>query len=767
VTFGISRSHRVVGTLSRLPTLSVDCHTTESLEDLHAINPHVAIAEHTGTSRSEQNMLSRLTRTVPTCQVIAWLPWLETSLVQSARASGAADWLVDHETDVWVLERSICQALGFARSADDLLISERRALALFEHDLTAQILLDQSGVCRRINPAALVLLGVDHQQVVGERFGQLLSRLSYQELDAGVLELPSWVFVHDIRRPSENVRLELRVLRITPGLQHVLMRALPPEMSVPGVDTRVATMNVLSAALGHEINNPLTYVIANLDHVMSGLGEDSDPETRQCVGEALDGARQIAHIVRDLGPLNRQTEEAMVDIVPVLEAAVRRAWNYIRHSARLERHFTEVPLVVGDHSRLCQIFVNLLVNAAQALPEGEAARNEIKLEVKSEGEDVVVSVTDTGPGIPPELHSSIFKPFFTTKPVSQGTGLGLFVCSDILRKLGGRIELESAPGRGACFRVTLRTKELQPLPNTTPDASVSEEAPAKRILVIDDEPAVARVIARILSREHQVEAISDARQALLKVSAGETYDLVFCDLMMPNMTGMAFHDALAKVAPDLAARVIFLSGGTFTREAEEFLARVPNRRLAKPIDPAVLRAAASGVPATEPATRSATPDVHNPTSGPLELRLSFPKSWERLDCVRESAGFFTRATYHDVIAAERVGLVVHELVENAIKYSMPGEEPVCVDVCASPEFFRVTVKNRSNSQLFSDLERALCAVSGNDPAEVYFRALDRCRRAPEGVSGLGLPRLAYEAQVEISAELRQGEALVSAMGRVA
>ena len=210
--------------------------------------------------------------------------------------------------------------------------------------------------------------------------------------------------------------------------------------------------------------------------------------------------------------------------------------------------------------------------------------------MRDAGESVIVEVSDTGCGIPPAERAKLFEPFFTTKPAGQGTGLGLAICQRIVEAHGGRIEVESEPGRGSTFRVFLPTAAA-----ATPErveAPATEVAPGRRgrILVVDDELLLCRLMERALAAEHEVVTCTRARDALTRIVAGERFDLLFCDLMMPEMTGMELHQALDEAAPDQAERTIFLTGGAFTPGAGEFLARVPNPRLEKPFDLRSLRA---------------------------------------------------------------------------------------------------------------------------------------------------------------------------------
>src|SRR5207247_1049724 len=198
------------------------------------------------------------------------------------------------------------------------------------------------------------------------------------------------------------------------------------------------------------------------------------------------------------------------------------ASSAIQQRACLRTDLSPVPAVLANETRLGQVFVNLLVNAAQAIAEGAAARNEVRVVSRTDDAGrAVVEVHDTGSGIPPEIMGRLFDPFFTTKPVGEGTGLGLSICHGIVASLGG--------------------------------------------------------------------ALAVASDAFERLSAGERFDLILCDLMMPGMTGMDLHEGLSMVSPANAAKMVFLTGGAFTARAQAFLSEVSNARLDKPFDPTSLR----------------------------------------------------------------------------------------------------------------------------------------------------------------------------------
>src|SRR5262245_5804145 len=368
----------------------------------------------------------------------------------------------------------------------------------------------------------------------------------------------------------------------------------------------------VSGKLAHDVRNWHTTVIFRVDALaerLARLKAEIGPleQIDRMVEQARDGAERVRRIVRDLKTFSRPDEDvvAPVDVWRVIESSVNLASSTIQQRACLRTDLSPVPLVVANETRLGQVFVNLLVNAAQAIPEGAAASNEVRVVTRTdETGRAVVEIHDTGSGIPPEIMGRLFNPFFTTKPVGEGTGLGLSICHGIVASLGGELTVESGVGRGSTFRVTLPPADLPAARSVVPAAlTPGALAPAAaavgpprlvappsggRILIIDDDPAIGGVVRECL-REHDVIPLTSAADALERLAAGERFDLILCDLMMPGMTGMDLHEALSTASPANAAKMVFLTGGAFTTRAQAFLGEVPNARLDKPFDPSSLR----------------------------------------------------------------------------------------------------------------------------------------------------------------------------------
>jgi signal transduction histidine kinase len=366
------------------------------------------------------------------------------------------------------------------------------------------------------------------------------------------------------------------------------------------ISDRMASMGMLAAGVAHEINNPLAAVIANLELVVAAIGDVArelgiEPRLRD-VFEELEDVREsterICQIVGDLKIFSRSPDEEQrgpVEVNRILESSLRMARNEVRHRAKLVVDYGEVPAVEANEARLGQVFLNLIINAAQAIAEGDADNNLIRVATRIDpGELVAIEVQDSGSGIPPDRLARIFDPFFTTKPVGDGTGLGLSICHRIVEGFGGTISVDSEVGTGTTFRVLL--------PPVAGSAEIAEQRlpPAGaasrrgRVLVIDEDVIFARSITRVLAHEHEVATASRATDAVKRIIDGELFDVVVCELRMLGMTGLELHAELGRVAPDHPALMIALGDGVDSVPGELLEAGI--RHIDKPFDSAHLRA---------------------------------------------------------------------------------------------------------------------------------------------------------------------------------
>ena len=421
---------------------------------------------------------------------------------------------------------------------------------------------------------------------------------------------------HDYVLKSDLTRLPAAVER---EVRERIVRAERAKMREQLViSERMASAGTLAAGVAHEINNPLGVAMANLEFVVDSLtrmpssapdGAWGGPaaaavdwghvrvleEPLRDMGEAL---KRIRDIVRDVKVFSRPQEDKTgpVQVHLVIDSSVRMAWNEIRHRARVVKEYGVVPRVSANESRFGQVILNLVVNAAQAMPEGSVGGNLLRVATWTTMDGrAAIEVTDTGCGIPSENLERIFDPFYTTKAVGVGTGLGLAICHRIISELGGAIEVESQVGTGTTFRVLLPPAAGDVTEADPPRPMVRQRV---RVLVVNDEPAIGRALERNLRTHHDVVALASGQEALARIVGGERFDVIVSDLMMPEMTGMELHAQLLLIDPDHARRIIFMTGGAFAASALEFLQRVPNPKIDKPVESANLLALIAGVTAT-------------------------------------------------------------------------------------------------------------------------------------------------------------------------
>lgn len=357
---------------------------------------------------------------------------------------------------------------------------------------------------------------------------------------------------------------------------------------------RLAALGTLAATVAHEINNPLSFVLSNLEVLEDRVrGTSVDPEVHTSLEEAREGVHRVATIVRDLRSMTHPgpgTEPKRVSVNATLDAALRICEGEARNRATIIRDFErQLPRVFADEAQLGQVFLNLLVNAIQAIDPGDPTTNRITIRTRRNAHTVEIEICDTGPGIDARHVDRLFEPFVTTKEVGEGTGLGLYVCRSIVEGLHGSIHLNPLEGRGTRAKVQLPvappTEELAggsvPIHEPTPT-----EDQSLRILIVDDEEMLASALARSL-KGHTVHTANRGVKAL-ELAAINRFDLVLCDLIMPEMSGKEVFEALKTLDPTIPRRFVFMTGATVTSEARAFAERVEAPVLEKPFSRAEL-----------------------------------------------------------------------------------------------------------------------------------------------------------------------------------
>jgi PAS domain S-box-containing protein len=534
-----------------------------------------------------------------------------------AQAAGAADFLVKSQMTPVLLERSIRYSVQHARTLEELRRSQASFRSLIEQLPDGVSVLQDSRLVYA-NSTLVSLLGCSSlSELLWLDARELAMTFLHSEDQPEILQRLEDSLRPEVVSPFKELRLQRRsgevfpvelarfpvVFDGRPSIMFIvrdLTERKQMQARLVGAE-RMSSLGMVAGMIAHDINNPLAYVLANL-HILEAdvlprvkLETGERDEVRALVADAQLGAARAREIVQQFRVFSRGEREARrepLEVHRALESALRLAGNEIRHHARLVRDYASPLMVDANEGQLGQVFLNLVINAAQAIREGDVERNEIRVVTRLRGAEVVVEIHDTGEGIPPERLEQVFEPFYTTKPGGMGTGLGLSICRGIIAGFRGRLEVESEVGRGSVFRVVLPASNLPrliPEPSQAPEA-VRARSQRGRILIVDDEPLVSQAVRRTLQQEHEVMALTSAREAHQRLTGGEQFDIILCDIMMPEMSGIDLYEELARISPALAARMVFLTGGAFTARAREFLAQIKNPCVEKPFLPQELQA---------------------------------------------------------------------------------------------------------------------------------------------------------------------------------
>jgi PAS domain S-box-containing protein len=462
------------------------------------------------------------------------------------------------------------------------------------------VLIHTDGVMQWGNAALLAILGVSS---VGEIVGRSVMEFIPPEDRAALVEAMRRAAVGQVPAAPE----QYRCLGADGVIRHVESEAAqlieyegkPARLAVlrdvserqrlreqAAISDRLASMGALAASVAHEINNPLTYVHLNLElaarQIAALRAGARTTELEASLEQIREGTGRVLGIVRNLKMLSRVHDEPResIDLPQLLDSTLALAKHAIEMKARVVRAYAPAPPALAGRGRLGQVLINLLTNAADAIPDGAPDDHTILVATRTDGAGrPVVEISDTGGGIAPAIRPRVFEPFFTTKAAGAGTGLGLSMCHQIVTELGGEIAFESSPG-ATTFRVTL--PRAQATPARQAPRSSSRPAIRRRVLVVDDEPALLAAIERQFRDACELVMVPGAHQALAVLDDDTRFDAVLADLMMPGLTGVDLYHEVRARHPGLERRFLFMTGGVFSVGVERFLSSVPNRCIEKP-----------------------------------------------------------------------------------------------------------------------------------------------------------------------------------------
>jgi PAS domain S-box-containing protein len=517
----------------------------------------------------------------------------------------------------------IAKSVALTRAFDELAASEARYRSLMEEASCAVFTVREGGEILDANRRAEQLLAAPRQQLTGRSWLDFLAAPD-REYVATRLRQAMQASPSDGPTSPSEVTLEWRDGRsLTAEFSAAAVETNGQRLAIviaddvternrlrqqAAVRDKLATVGTLAAGLAHEINNPLAYVLLNLGTLreqLEGGAGSADPaavaaalEALELARSALSGAQRIRDIVKAMKGFARSDEGdlAEVNVNQLLQAAISMAAHEIKYRARLETAFqVDLPRLVANPGKLTQLFLNLVINAVQAIDEGDLDGNVLRVHTRRDGSRIRVEVTDSGKGIPRHVLPRIFDPFFTTKPIGVGTGLGLSICHEIVRNHGGEIQVDSEVGKGTTFTVLLPLQGEHPLPASTPAPTPTARRRA-RILLVDDERFLLRALQNMISQHHQVTPALGGRVALQALAAPVIpFDVIVTDLAMPEVSGIDLHRYVSEKLPGFQQRMVFITGGTASEQGRAFLTATRNRCLEKPFEAADLLRAIDAV----------------------------------------------------------------------------------------------------------------------------------------------------------------------------
>lgn len=514
---------------------------------------------------------------------------------------------------------------------DALIRSEARYRNVINNALDVVAVFNANYELQFVTPNVLELMGAESQEFVGKTIDDYLEEADRVQLQSKLRRLrlrPSHPisFEAPLRRPDgTRVFVEARIRAMDPGEDGTLYICNARDITArKELETmrqqllradKLAAVGQIAAGVAHEINNPASFIYTNLFVLRENLADlmrrnsecqqaiargnfehirAETPQTLEILEDMLrmvdtnlQGMDRISHIVRELRMFSRDEADTIefVDISEAVETSVRLVRNQIDHLAALE---IKIPLelrgVFTDRAKLSQVLVNILVNATHAVADRPSHDHVVGICCEELGESVAIRISDTGPGMTPEVRARIFEPFFTTKPAEKGTGLGLWLCDDLLRRMGGRLDVQTTLGQGSTFSIILPRKHPNAEhPETTLDEASQTEYEL-RVLVVDDDELVLESMRKLLVGDgHTTATALGGRHALELLARDSHFDAIVSDVMMPDVDGSDLYNHISTHQPHLVDRIVFCTAGVATQSCREFLAQPGLRVLQKPV----------------------------------------------------------------------------------------------------------------------------------------------------------------------------------------
>ncbi|MGH7605152.1 MAG: PAS domain S-box protein [Gemmatimonadaceae bacterium] len=480
------------------------------------------------------------------------------------------------------------------RAHHELARSESRYRHLFEDASDAIMTFDSLGRFTSVNDAGERISGYRRDELIGRFFGPLLP----------ISELPRAVMEFRKALSGQPGQFESIVVRKDGARRHITIMYSCPQRSREVLclirdateekqlqqqlvqSEKLGAIGQLVSGVAHELNNPLASITAFAQLMLSdGNLNAEDRHATEVIGSE---SRRAARIVHNLLTFARQhkAEKTYADINQVVENTLElRGYDLSVRGIQMDRVYADPPpCTMVDAYQIQQVVLNLVTNAQQAMSTVERAHHRLTVRTQQHAESVRIEIEDTGRGIPADSLERIFNPFYTTKPVGQGTGLGLSISLGIISEHGGRIWAENVPGAGARFCVDLPRVAPSPSNDSTESAPATTLRHGLRILVADDEAPIRAALSRFLEKSGHVVVAVDSGSGALAAVRDAAFDNIFLDIRMPDISGQTVFEEWQRDRPDLARRVVFLTGDIVGADLQRFLSGTGQPFIAKPFD---------------------------------------------------------------------------------------------------------------------------------------------------------------------------------------